>query len=80
MITGTSRLMVGSPALQRPSHGSSSADTGLVSAARQDEYTRVGVGRGSGSVAAPTAMIAAAPTHVSPAIAASPAARFTGRR
>ncbi|MFF0206198.1 hypothetical protein [Streptomyces sp. NPDC005017] len=51
-----------------------------MSAARQEEYTGGGVGCGSGSVAALTAMIATAPAQISPAVAASPVRRLTGRR
>jgi hypothetical protein len=67
--------------LQRLSHGSSTG-IGLVSAARQEEYTRGGVGCGCGSVAALTAMIATAPAQIkiSPAVAAGHVRRLTGRR
>ncbi|WP_180989410.1 hypothetical protein [Streptomyces cahuitamycinicus] len=51
-----------------------------MSAAKQEEYNRGGVGCASGSVAALTAMIGTTPAQISPAIAASPIGGLTGRR
>ncbi len=51
-----------------------------MSAARQEEYIRGGVGGGCGSVAVLAAVIATAQAQISPAVTASLARRLTGRR